>query len=62
MKIVYNFIRSKPILKSTGLRVIRFNNTDIKMEINAVLAAIQNEIGAIKNNPLTPFIKGEFEI
>jgi very-short-patch-repair endonuclease len=57
-------------LKSIGLRVIRFNDVDVKKDINAVMIAIGSEIENIgkttppshlimeKQPPLSPFIKG----
>jgi len=40
-----------------GLTVIRFNDADVKVDMNNVLMAIEGWIE--RNNPLTPFSKGE---
>jgi very-short-patch-repair endonuclease len=46
------------ILEAMGLTVLRFNDSDVKKEVNSVLAAIRQWI---ENNPLTPFSKGELK-
>jgi len=40
-----------------GLKVIRFNDNDVKRDIKNVLMAIEGWIE--RNNPLPPFSKGE---
>ncbi len=55
-------INRQHFLESIGLRVIRFNDTDVKRDITAVLVAIQNEIGEIENNPLPPFLRGNYPL
>ncbi len=44
-------------LESLGLTVLRFNDADVKRDISNVLMAIEGWIE--RNNPLTPFTKGE---
>lgn len=44
-------------LESLGITVLRFNDRDVKRDIGNVLLAIEGWIE--KNNPLSPFIKGE---
>jgi very-short-patch-repair endonuclease len=54
-KFDYDMERQR-ILEAMGLTVLRFNDRDVKKEVNSVLAAIRQWI---ENNPLTPFSKGE---
>ena len=46
-------------LESMGVTVLRFNDADVKRDMNNVLMAIEGWIGNMKNNPLPPFSKGE---
>jgi len=48
-------------LESEGLTVLRFNDTDVKNEIDNVLMAIEGWIEEAENNPLPPFSKGELQ-
>ena len=45
-------------LESMGLTFLRFNDADVKKDISNVLMAIEGWIE--RNNPLTPFSKGEY--
>ncbi len=61
-KILFNSMNVKgPLryrsLESMGLTVIRFNDADVKVDMNNVLMAIEGWIE--RNNPLPPFSKGE---
>ncbi len=49
-------------LKSLGLKILRFNDTDVKKDIRNVLIGIEGWIERKEkgvNNPLTPLTKGE---
>ena len=50
-------MQRQSFLESMGLIVLRFNDTDVKRDISNVLMAIEGWIE--RNNPLTPFSKGE---
>jgi len=50
-------MQRQSFLESTGLTVLRFNDIDVKRDISNVLMAIEGWIE--RNNPLTPFSKGE---
>ncbi len=50
-------MQRQQFLESRGLTVIRFNDADVKVDMNNVLMAIEGWIE--RNNPLTPFSKGE---
>lgn len=50
-------MQRQSFLESMGLTVLRFNDADVKRDIGNVLMAIEGWIE--RNNPLTPFIKGE---
>ena len=50
-------MQRQQFLESMGLTVIRFNDADVKVDMNNVLMAIEGWIE--RNNPLTPFSKGE---
>ena len=50
-------MQRQQFLESRGLTVIRFNDADMKVDMNNVLMAIEGWIE--RNNPLSPFIKGE---
>ena len=42
-----------------GLTVLRFNDADVKRDMNNVLIAIEGWITNMKNNPLCPpFLRG----
>lgn len=56
-KFDYDMERQR-ILESMGLTVLRFNDSDVKKDVNSVLIAIMQWI---ENNPLPPFSKGELE-
>jgi len=45
------------MLESTGLTVLRFNDIDVKRDIDGVVTAIEKWVEG--NNPPTPFSKGE---
>lgn len=48
------------VLESMGLTVLRFNDSDVKIDLRNVLMAIEGWIEREQqNNPLAPFIKGE---
>jgi hypothetical protein len=50
-------MQRQQFLESMGLTVIRFNDADVKGDMNNVLMAIEGWIE--RNNPFTPFSKGE---
>jgi very-short-patch-repair endonuclease len=52
----YDAERQK-FLESIGLTALRFNDADVKRDMTNVLMAIEGWIE--RNNPLTPFSKGE---
>ncbi len=53
-------INRQQYLESMGLRVIRFDNVEVKRDINAVVVAIGSEVDkASETTPLPPFSKGE---
>ena len=47
-------MKRQQFLESMGLTVIRFNDADVKRDMNNVLMAIEGWIGNMKNNPLYP--------
>ncbi len=50
-------MQRQQFFESMGLTVISFNVADVKVDMNNVLMAIEGWIE--RNNPLTPFSKGE---
>jgi very-short-patch-repair endonuclease len=56
-KFSYDMYRQS-FLESMGLTVLRFNNSDVTRDTISVLMAIEGWIE--RNNPLTPFNKGEY--
>lgn len=52
-------MQRQSFLESKGLTVLRFYDADVKRDIGGVLMAIEGWIE--RNNPLTPFSKGEFK-
>lgn len=46
-------------IRVLGLKVLRFNDSDVKGDINNVLMAIEGWVERNEHNPLTPFSKGE---
>lgn len=47
-------------LEVLGLKLIRFNNEDVKKNMDGVIENLLNKIEEIENNnPLAPFTKGE---
>lgn len=53
-------MRRQQFLESLGLTVLRFNDADVKRDMNNVLMAIQGWIEQSKKQPpLSPFFKGE---
>lgn len=51
-----NDIERQKILESLGLSFLRFDDRDVKRDLNCVLIAIENFIA---ENPPAPFAKGE---
>ena len=47
-------MKRQQFLESMGLTVIRFNDADVKRDMNNVLIAIEGWIGNTENNPLYP--------
>ena len=56
-KFSYDMYRQS-FLESLGLTVLRFNDADVTRDTISVLMAIEGWIE--RNNPLTPFNKGEY--
>ncbi len=54
-RFLYDMERQRA-LESAGLTVLRFNDGEVKKDIGNVLIAIEGWIE--RNNPLTPFFKG----
>ena len=51
----FNDLQRQIFLESIGLRVLRFNDEDVKSDMTNVLTAIQGWIEeAVENNPLRP--------
>jgi len=51
-------MQRQSFLESLELTVLRFNDTDVQRDMTNVLMAIEGWIE--RNNPLTPFDKGEY--
>ena len=57
-RFLYDMERQRE-LESAGLTVLRFNDNDVKKDIDNVLMAIEGWAERNDNNPLPPFFKGE---
>ena len=60
-KFLYDVGRQQS-LESAGLTVLRFNDNDVKKDIDNVLMAIEGWVEKSENDgttPFTPFLKGE---
>jgi len=53
-------MQRQQFLESRGLTVIKFNDADVKVDLNNVLMAIEGWIE--RNNPLPPFLRGNYPL
>ena len=67
-KVQYDQVRQRD-LEALGLSFLRFDDLEVKQNLEGVVQAIENWIDEFercgqrqRNNPLAPFIKGEFAI